>query len=260
MNKPVLQLDNVSVAINTALVLQDVAFNLNSGEILALIGPNGAGKSTLISAICGAHDLATGKIQFQQQDLGQWLPIQRARHLAVLPQQSHLNFPFTVEEVVGFGRTPHGSGIAADNDIIDQVMAELDIAGLRRRRYTELSGGEQQRTQLARVFAQIWREQDAPGRLLILDEPTAALDIGHKQALMRSLQKLVADKVAVLWVEHDLNLVGQFAHNLLALQSGCVRAYGPTARYLDRSLVNTLFDADVRFVEDPNSDQKAMLL
>jgi len=168
-----LKVENVSIkAANNQLLVNDVSCELQAGKIMAIIGANGAGKSSLLKAIAG--DIAyTGNISIKGLAETQKL---RARQVAVLPQLSLLNFPYRVAEVVGLSRIPHNTGHVIDDKIVGDALELMDISFLTNRLYTELSGGEKQRVQLARVLAQIWDVDDAPAksRLLLLDEPTSA--------------------------------------------------------------------------------------
>ena len=242
-----LKVDNVSFNKNGASILDSISFSLAAGEILGVIGPNGAGKTSIVKALLG--DIATGgNVLFDGHPLKQFSTVQQAKHIGVLPQQSILNFPYTVDEVVMLGRTPHKTGSKVDTGIAREAMAAMDIVYLAERRYTELSGGEKQRTQLARVMAQIWRAEDADPRLLILDEPTSSLDLGHKQQLMVQVKAFADQGVAVLLVEHDLNVVANYADSVLALQCGRIHRCGAVQQCLDETLVNNLFNADVSVI------------
>jgi iron complex transport system ATP-binding protein len=245
---------------NGADLLHDLSFDLHAGEILAIIGPNGAGKTALLNALLGDIQLTSGDIKFAGLAMQRWSVATRAKHLAVLPQLSLLNFPYTVDEVVALGRTPHSTGIKTDQVIIQAAMTAMDIGYLRGRLYTQLSGGEKQRTQLARVMAQIWRGEDAEPRLLILDEPTSSLDLGHKQQLMQSVHQFSAQGVAVIMVEHDLTVVGNYAQKVLALQCGRSIAQGPVDEVLNQTMVQNLFGASVHLLVDPETGKKGISL
>jgi len=234
---------------NAHCLVDSVSCELSAGEILGIIGPNGAGKSSLLKAISGdwAYQGVLEIIGVSQD------PVLRARQVAVLPQFSLLNFPYRVCEVVGLGRTPHQSGAQRDAQIIDQALSLMDISFLKDRLYTELSGGEKQRVQLARVFAQIWDQTDAEHglRLLILDEPTTALDIGHQQALMSAINTFANRGVAVVMVLHDVNLAARYANKILALLCSQVVAYGSAQEVITQTNVQRLYDVDIQILEHP---------
>lgn len=241
-------------------LLHNVSFDLSAGQILAIVGPNGAGKTTLLKALIGELALASGTVIFDGKEIHQWPHAERAKHIAVLPQLSLLNFPYTVDEVVALGRTPHSTGLLIDQAVVRAAMAALDIQHLSGRLYTQLSGGEKQRTQLARVMAQIWRAEDAGSRLLILDEPTSSLDLGHKQQLMQAVQRFSAQGAAVVMVEHDLMIAANYAQYVLALQCGGCLAYGPVEQIFNQAVVSELFGAHVRLLSDPITGKKGISL
>lgn len=238
-------------------LLKNVNCEVAAGEILAIIGPNGAGKSTLLKAISG--DIAyTGKVNTPMLSD---TPARRARQLAVLPQFSLLNFPYRVHEVVALGRIPHATGNTSDNEIINQSLKLMDIAYLKNRLYPNLSGGEKQRVQLARVLAQIWNKEDAENqtRLLLLDEPSTALDLGHQQDLMRAI-KVFADRgVAVVMVLHDINLAAQYADKLLALLCSETLAYGSLDEVIQKPIIEKLFNIEAEIIPHPNSGKPLVI-
>lgn len=247
--KTSINLNKVSVKIKGHLLVEDVSFELNSGQVMSIIGPNGAGKSTLISAI--SNDIAyTGEVNID--GLAQ-RTVERARQVAVLPQLSLLNFPFRVHEVVGLSRIPHATGKDKDREIIHDALALMDIGFLAERLYTELSGGEKQRVQLARVFAQIWQQEDAKSgsRILLLDEPTAALDLGHQQLLMQTIRRQAAEGLSVIMVLHDINLAARYSDKILAMLCSQQIAFGNVQEVITESNINRLFDVHASIVIDP---------
>ncbi len=251
----VIELKNLCVSIKSqsgALkdLVSNASFSLNSGEVLAIIGPNGAGKSSLLKAIDGQ---LTHSGTLSMPDIAQH-PQARAKQLAILPQQSVLNFPFTVSEVVELGRIPHATGKQADIEIVQEALKLMDLTHLSHRIYTELSGGEQQRTQLARVFCQIWHapEGDAP-RLLLLDEPTTSLDLGHQHFLMQSIQAFAARGVAVIMVLHNINLAARYAGRLLAMLDSQTIAYGTPDEVVNQSNMEQLFGLPVEILRSAQS-------
>lgn len=255
-----LRLKNICYRIGKSELLHDVSVELQPGEVLAIVGANGAGKTTLLQAVLGDIRLSSGAVYFAGRQIQQWALAERAKRMAILPQLSLLNFPYSVSEVVAMGRTPHSSGRAVDSDIVQAAMAAMDITHLQQRLYTELSGGEKQRTQLARVMAQIWRAEDAAERLLVLDEPTSSLDLGHKQQLMQAVRKFANQGAMVVMVEHDIGLAANYADSMLALSNGRSSAYGSCAEVFQQELVQQLFGANVHLWRDAQTGKTGIAL
>lgn len=264
MIRRLLDIDKVSIRVQGAkkstahsVLVNSVSCHVNAGEVLAIIGANGAGKSTLLNAIAG--DIAfTGNITIDGVSDQAKL---RARQIAVLPQLSLLNFPYRVSEVVGLARIPHDSGRQRDDEIVQEALTLMDISYLSERLYTELSGGEKQRVQLARVFAQIWQQADAPNgtRLLLLDEPTAALDLGHQKLLMGAIRELASHGVAVVMVLHDINLAARYADKALALLCSERLAFGTIEHVITRQNIKSLFDVDVHIAQHPEHNSPVVI-
>lgn len=240
-------------------LLRDINLQIAAGEILAIIGPNGAGKTSLLNVMSGSTPLASGEIRLKDKHLHEWDRLGRARAVAVLPQQSSLSFPYSVEEVILLGRTPHGSGATNDRDLLADVMHATDTAALRHRLYTELSGGEKQRVQLARVFAQVWRPADSDIRLLLLDEPTSALDLAHQQLVMDQLHRLAEQGCAIVMVLHDFNLAASIADQVLALQDGHPACLGKPQDVMTKTLFKRVFGVDVDIISHPASGKPLVI-
>lgn len=231
-------------------------FSLNSGEILGIIGPNGAGKSSLLKAI-------EGGLEYRGDILMPLISSEaklRAKQFAVLPQLSPLSFPFTVAEVVELGRIPHATGKQKDLAIVAEALALMDITYLAERNYTQLSGGEKQRVQLARVFCQIWEpEPSSPCRLLLLDEPSSALDLGHQHHLMRAVKLFAARGVAIIMVMHDINLAARYADSLLALLCSEQIAYGSPKEVVQKATMERLFGLHVEVLNSAKHDSPILV-
>ncbi|MDY0069550.1 MAG: heme ABC transporter ATP-binding protein [Porticoccaceae bacterium] len=245
-----LALDRVGLDLHGARLLEDVSFAVEQGEVLAILGPNGAGKSTLLRVLCGEWPATTGTVTFNGRPIQHWRPADKARAMGVLPQDTSLEFPFTVEEVVMLGRTPHRSGQARDRAIVAETLAAVDGGHLRGRIYTRLSGGEKQRVQLARVLAQIWEERDGQHRLLLLDEPTASFDLAHQQLTLDLVRRLAGQGFAVVMVLHDLNMAARCATRMLLLSCGRVWECGPPEAVLTPDNIREVFG--VRAVIEAN--------
>ena len=222
-------------------LLHGIHFDLQPGEILGVAGPNGAGKSSLLEVIAGTAATNRGEVELISKPVARWLPRERARHLAVLPQLSLLSFPYTVEEVILIGRVPGNTSRQQDQAILVEVMIATDTRSLQGQLYTQLSGGEKQRVQLARVLAQIWDEHDMSDRVLLLDEPTTALDLTHQQQLLKLLTSLSQRGLTIVVTLHDFNLLAAIAHSLLVIADGRQVALGSTPSVMTEALFEQVF-------------------
>ncbi len=222
-------------------LLRDVDLGLEPGTVTAIVGPNGAGKSSLLRVLCGDLHPTAGLVALNGRPLAAWDTASRARVLAVLPQHSTLDFPFTAREVVALARIPHNTGVARDREIVQAALDAVDAGYLDKRYYTQMSGGERQRVQLARVLAQIWEPTPEGSRVLLLDEPTSAFDLSHQQLTLDVVRRFASEGVAVLAVLHDLNLAARCADRMVVLSCGLVAAEGPPAAVLDQALVERVF-------------------
>jgi iron complex transport system ATP-binding protein len=235
-------------------LIASVDLDLRAGELVVLVGPNGAGKTTLVRALTGDVLLSTGTVLLGSRPAHELSAVEQARHRAVLPQRTELAFPFTVEEVVAMGRAPW-SGVASmgeDHDAVEGALAACDLGSLRRRPYPTLSGGEQARTMLARVLAQ-------RAGLLLLDEPTGALDIQHQEQVFAVLRERVRQGDAVVVVVHDLTAAAAHADRVVVLQAGRVVVDAPPATALDPDLLTRVYGHPVEVVTSPRSGALAVL-
>ncbi len=234
-----------------ATLLSSVSLSAQAGEVLVLIGPNGAGKSTLLRVFAGEIRPTEGEVRIAGRPACEESIRQQARMRAVLPQQSDLAFPFSCYEVVLLGRTPHldGRETQQDHAIARLAMAATDTRAYEDRPYPTLSGGERQRVQAGRVLAQIW--EGPVFRALLLDEPTASLDLAHQHAMLRLARRMAEDRCAVVCVLHDLNLAAQYATKIAVLHKGRLRAVGPPSRILSPELLADVFDVDALVVPHP---------
>lgn len=224
-----LQCLDVGVAPPGQPVLARVSGVFQPGRVTAILGPNGAGKSTLLGLLAGLAEPAHGQVLLQGRAVAEHTPDQIARWRAVMPQDTAVAFDFTVREVVEMGRYPHRHHpSAADAQMVEAAMQTTGVAHLAGRSVTTLSGGERARTHLARALAQIWEPvAGAAHRWLLLDEPTAALDLAHQHQTLRLLRQwAVQQGVGVVAVLHDLNLALRYAHDALLLAHGAGQ-WGP---------------------------------
>ncbi|WP_406827749.1 heme ABC transporter ATP-binding protein [Microbulbifer sp. ARAS458-1] len=254
-----LHAENVTVCADQRELVSGVDLDINAGELVCVIGPNGAGKSTLLRAICGEAQLAHGQVHFKGASIERLSPRARASQLAVLPQHNPLSFAFTGLELVALSRNPHATGIARDQEICMEAMAALDVTHLAGRLYPSLSGGEQQRLQLARVMAQIWCAEEVGDRLLLLDEPASSLDIAHQYEMMKAVRAFARRGVAVIMTVHDLALASGYSDRILALKEGRCMAYGNGEAVLTAAILSKLYGYGVTVVTHPITGKPLVL-
>jgi iron complex transport system ATP-binding protein len=203
---------NITVALRQRRLLDTVSVNIEPGETVAILGENGAGKTTLLRALAGDRQPSgmrqSGEVTLAGRPIRAWSLPQRARLRAVLPQRPELAFAFNAREVAGFGRYAHHGGWRSpeDHGIADAALRLTDAFHLADREVTTLSGGEQARVHLASVFAQLWETQSTSPRFLLLDEPTASLDLAHQHQLLGRRASSRVRGIGVVAILHDLNL------------------------------------------------------
>lgn len=245
----------VGVHAGTSTLLDGVHLRLAAGEVGAILGPNGAGKSTLLSVLAGLRAPDTGAVWINGQPVNPAQAHRMARQRAVLPQETAVAFDFRVREVVALGRYPHRQQPSRDEaGIVDAAMQTTGVAKLAERTVASLSGGERARVQLARVMAQIWETgADGAPRWLLLDEPTAALDLHHQHETLRTVQRWAREQgVGVVAVLHDLNLALRYADRAWVLDAGVLQASGRPARVLTPALVRQVWRVQAATVCAPD--------
>jgi len=239
----------VSYRVGPFELVRRAEVTVEPGEFVAVVGANGAGKSTLVRLLAGDLQPTEGTILLAGKPLDRYRARELARMRSVLPQQSRIDFSFTVRQVVEMGRSPYlgrGTTPGEHEAAVARAMAAADIERLAGRAYPGLSGGEQARTCLARVLA-----QDTP--VVLLDEPTAALDIRHQHQVLSVVRGLAERGKAVLAVLHDLNLAAAYATRVVALHRGAVAAAGPPAEVLTAEVLSRIYEhpVDVLRVGEP---------
>lgn len=232
-------------------LLKDVSLRLVPGEMVALIGPNGAGKSTLLRLLTGFLSPTEGRCRLDGQTLSTWSAQKLSRRRAVMRQQAQLGFDWPVEAIIAMGRAPWEA--APDTSLIRELMQLTGCVSLAGRSWQQLSGGEQQRVQLARTLAQLWHDGQPQG-YLFLDEPTSALDLYHQQHLLRLLQRLTREApLTVCMVMHDLNLAALWADRLLLLHKGQLVSEGSPDSVLHAPTLHRWYGAEVQVGQHPSS-------
>lgn len=238
----------LSYAIGGRRILRDVTFAAAPGELVIIVGPNGSGKTTLLKALTGEIAIQ-GNISINGQPLPSLRPWQIAAMRAVLPQSSVLTFPFSVHEVVRLGLSGGLSGLPAAEaaSLPERALARVDLAGFGGRIYNELSGGEQQRVQMARVLCQVWEPVlDGQPRYLLLDEPISSLDVRHQLHIMDIARDYVDAGGGVIAVLHDLNLATMYADRIAMMSGGRLVAQGPCTTVLTDDLIDGVFGCPMR--------------
>ena len=256
-----IEAEKVSVSLGAKRILHDIDFRARAGQVTAIVGPNGSGKTTFLKALSG--DLkSTGSIRFNGRDLRDLKPWQAAALRAVLPQATSLSFPFTVREIVRLGLTGGHSGVqAAESERLpERALARVDLEGFAGRFYQELSGGEQQRVQLARVLCQVWMPVlDGEPRWLFLDEPVSSLDIRHQLVIMKIARDFAQGGGGVVAILHDLNLTSMFADRVTVMSRGRVAAAGRPTEVFTDDLIYRVFECRLRVGALPAGDMPFML-
>lgn len=236
------------VRLGNRTVLDGVDLKASTGQVLALVGPNGAGKSTLLAALAADLRPESGEVRIAGRSTGEWTAPELALRRSVLPQAAALSFPFAVEDVVRMGRAPW-SGIATDaedDSAVRTAMEATETTAYAQRPFSALSGGERARVALARVLA-----QRAP--LLLLDEPTASLDLRHQELVLRICRERAAAGDAVVVVLHDLGLAAAYADRAAVLHAGRIAADGPPAEVFTEEALTRVYRQPVEVLAHPRT-------
>ncbi|MGE3622168.1 MAG: heme ABC transporter ATP-binding protein [Acidimicrobiia bacterium] len=249
-----LEAAGVAVALGGRRVVEDVDLAVRAGEVVVLVGPNGAGKSTLLGALAGDLAVAAGEVRVDGRPLAGWSVSALARRRAVLPQHVAVAFPFTVEDVVRMGRAPlRGTDAEVDEDgAVDGALAALELDHLRHRPMPRLSGGERARVAMARILVQ-------GAQLMLLDEPTAALDLHHQELLLAVVRARADAGDAAVVVLHDLSVAASHADRVVVLGERRVVADGPPGEVVDAGLLGRIYQHPVSVVDDPATGSRLVV-
>ncbi len=246
-----LEARNLKVKYGKAEVLADITFSLSEGETLMLIGPNGAGKSTLLRTLNGTIQLTEGEVSINGKPLASYSRHEIAKRIAVVAQENETKFPITVRDFILAGRFASGTSFGWDSgsDISAAAAAimECELEGFEDRLMNELSGGERQRVVLARAIA-------TGARILLLDEPTANLDLAHQASMFRLVRKKCRDhRYSAVVITHDINLAAEFADRIMLLTEGSQYAIGTPAEVLLEASILEIFEMQVILDNNPVS-------
>lgn len=257
-SETVLEVENLSFRYQDSAILSSIGFTISKGSFTGIIGPNGSGKTTLLKCLIRLLPPQAGRIVLADLDLSKLSIKEIARKVAVVPQQWENRFPFTAEEIVTMGRFPHQRRFrkdsARDREIVRRAMTATHTLHLANRPLFEMSGGEQKRVMVAQALAQ-------QPQLLLLDEPTAALDINHQIEIFDLLKSLVwKEHLTVLTALHDLNLAAQYCDALILLSGGKIFAAGPVAEVLTETNLEQVYQTKVRVRIDPMNGKPLITL
>ena len=246
-----ISVNDISISYDSRTVVRDVTFGLSDGEIVALIGPNGAGKTSLVRALNRSVSLSGGSIDLDGRDIASFSRREIAQQIAVVAQENETKFPVSVLDFVLAGRFVHGRAFgwetAADIDIARRALADCELAEFADRLINELSGGERQRVVLARALA-------TGANVLLLDEPTANLDLAHQAMMFRLvLERCRSCKASAIVITHDLNLAAAFADRVLLLRDGQLVALGAPHDVFTAENIVDVFGVKVLLDENPVS-------
>ena len=246
-----LRADNVSFGYEGGFSLQGATVAVSPGSLTGLLGPNGCGKTTLLRLLCGVLRPQNGRVLLGDRDIDSMARRDLARHVAVVPQETHPAFDYSVLEMVLMGRHPHLGAFQlegpADFEIARAALAATGTAHLAPRNYMTLSGGEKQRVIIASALAQATE-------LLLLDEPTASLDLGYQLEIAALLARLNRERnVTMVLATHDLNLAASLCDRLVVMRGGRVLAQGATTDVLTGEMVRQLYDVDADVAFHPRA-------
>ena len=233
-----IKIENLKFAYNGKLALDQIDLDVGPGEILSLVGPNGSGKSTLLKAISGVLTPKAGVVLLDGQSIAELKVIEIAKKIASLEQDHHVGFDFSVRELIEWGRTPHRSRLARWSDADEAAVAKaIDITGLdlfQSKSIHEISGGEKQRVFLAMAIAQ-------EPQVLLLDEPTAHLDLKYQLDVLKLLRQLSRMGMSIVMAVHDLNLAADISHRICVLNNGLFVACGSPGDVVTHELIDLVW-------------------
>ena len=251
---------DLALALAGRIVLADVNLALAPGALTVVVGPNGAGKSTLLKALSGTLAPARGQVTLDGMPLAAWSRHALARRRAVLAQNQHVAFPFTVFEVVALGQvTGAVYGSQALRRVVMESLAAVDLASYAGRFFQALSGGEQQRVQVARILCQLGGAatgRDGAPKWLFLDEPTSSLDVPHQLAVLDIARAHARRGGGALAVLHDLNLASLYADRIVMIRDGRIVADSTPDDVLEETRMRAVFSDRLRVIADPESGRR----
>ena len=249
-----LSLKSVSLKLDNRQILKDVSLEINEGDIVSVIGPNGAGKSTLLNVLTGDISPDSGDIIYDNKQLNKISIQERAFTRSVMSQMQTLVFNFNVKDVVEMGWLQRGNSDFSSNFTMafEAVTSECNVHNLVHRKFNSLSGGEQRRVHFARTLLQLWRpSQSNDPRYLLLDEPTANLDLSSEMLLMNILKARATSNVGILVILHDLNLASHFADKIAIMKDGEIKAFGKPEEIMSDDFLTSIYEVPIKVKYEP---------
>ncbi|WP_420387966.1 heme ABC transporter ATP-binding protein [Roseivirga sp.] len=249
---------NISFHIGKKAILHQCSMEVKPGRFTAIIGPNGAGKSSLLKALAKELPFEQGEVLLNGQNLKGIDTTDLSKMRAVMPQHTHISFPYNIEQIIEVGRFAHKSSKQENDAVIDAVIKHNQLGSYRKRIYQTLSGGEQQRVQLARIMAQVWGKTTYP-KYLLLDEPTSDLDIHHQHGLLNTAKNLCQQNMGIVAVLHDLNLAAQYADDIVLMKNGKIIHQGLCNEVLTKENIEKVFDHPVEIFTEPKTGKQVII-
>ena len=245
----ILDIDNILLIYRDKAILSKVSLSVSAGEFFVIIGPNGAGKTSLLKILSGLQKAQHGSVNIKGKSISQYSRRNLSKILAIVPQHIEVGFPFTVAETVIMGRTPHlsilGMEDKSDFQIAEEAMKFTEVSHLAKRKLFQLSGGELQRVIIARAICQ-------QPEIILLDEPTTALDPAHQLKIMDLMERFRSQhNTTIIMVSHDLNLASMYGDRLLLLKEGRVIKTGDPKTVLNKSLLEESYGCQMMVDENP---------
>ncbi len=241
---------SLSFSINNKLLIRDITLDILEGDMVSIIGPNGSGKSTLIKLVSNELSANSGSILIKDKLNSSWSIKELSKFRAVLTQSGHLSFPFSTFDIIRMGRYPFETNKVVNDKICIELVDLLDLNNQIDQVYTTLSGGEKQRVQLARVFAQIWSDNTYEGKILMLDEPTSFLDIKHQYSLFKILKSLNSKGLTIMMVLHDINHALSYSEKIIMLKDSNLMGFGKINEIINSEILEKLFNLKLNLIKN----------
>ena len=249
-----IEANSINIDLNGRPILKDVSIKIKQGEVLSVIGPNGAGKSTLLKSLAGDIRPTNGEIYYDKRNINKVNIQERAFTRSVMSQLQTIAFDFSVKEIIEMGWVDRGESTYAsefENAVIN-VVTKCGVKDLINRNFNTLSGGEQRRIHFARTLLQLWRPSDSKDpKYLLLDEPTANLDLTYEVKLLNIVKETANEGTGVMLVLHDLNLAAKFSDKIVLIDKGGVVKMGVPKEVLNSKILSKVYDIEIKVQEDP---------